>query len=46
MEELDECTSGGAGGLEGKLIGEGEPGRGSLTGGVDLIMDDNAFPDS
>ena len=41
-----ECTGGGAGGLEGKLIGEEEPVRGALKGRVDVIMDDNAFPGS
>ena len=43
MEELDEVTGGGAGGLEDKLIGEGEPGRGALEGRVDAIMDINTF---
>ena len=46
MEELDECTGGAAGGLKGKLIGEEKPGRGALKGGVDVIMDDDAFQDS
>ena len=45
MKEPDECTGGGAGGLEAKLIG-GESGREALKGGVDVIMDDNAFQDS
>ena len=45
MEELDECTGGGASGLEGKLIGE-ESRRGALKGGVDVIMDDNTLQDS
>ena len=34
MEELDECTGGEAGGLNGKLIGKREPGRGALKGGM------------
>ena len=42
MEELDECTGGGAGGLEGKRRGV-EPGRGALKAGVDVIMDDDAL---
>ena len=42
MEELDECTGGGTGALEGKLIRGGR----ALQEGVDVIMDDNAFQDS
>ena len=46
MEELNECAGSGAGGLEGKLIGEGKPRGRALKGRVNIIMDDNAFQNS
>ena len=46
MEKMNECASGGTGGLEGELVSEGKPELRVLERGVDVFMDDDALQDS
>ena len=46
MEKVYGCTRGGIGGLEGKLVSEGNSGLRLLERRVYVFMDDDALQDS